>query len=55
MLYYAQLDMCEEAIFWLKQGGDKLIFLIVFVKADPVFDKLRDDKRFQEQMRRMGL
>lgn len=51
----AEANMRDEALMWLRRGVDKHIFLIVFANADPVFDRVRDDERFQAEIRRMGL
>ncbi|MDQ3088684.1 MAG: tetratricopeptide repeat protein, partial [Acidobacteriota bacterium] len=45
----------EKALDNLEKAYESRVFLLVFVKADPVFDSLRDEPRFQEILRKMNL
>jgi len=52
---YAFLGDKEKALDNLEKAYESRVFLLVFVKADPVFDSLRDEPRFQEILRKMNL
>lgn len=52
---YAALDNKDKAIFWLEEGLTKQTPDIVFIRNSPAYDKLRDDERFQEILRRINL
>jgi Tfp pilus assembly protein PilF len=45
----------DEAVGWLEKGFDARVPLMVRLKVDPNFDSLRDDPRFQDLLRRIGL
>ena len=45
----------EKALDNLEKAYESRAFLLVFVKADPVFDSLRDEPRYQEVLRKMNL
>ena len=45
----------DKALDYLEKAADRRIFLLVFVKADPVFDNLRDEPRYRAVLRKMGL
>ena len=59
--YYGNAISCavlrekEKALANLEKAFEKKIFLSAFVKADPVFDFLRDEPRFQEILQKMNL
>ncbi len=45
----------DEALKWLERAYTDRDASMVFLKADPVFDPLRSDKRFTSLLNRMGL
>jgi tetratricopeptide (TPR) repeat protein len=45
----------EEALAWLNRGYENRDFNMIFLKVAPTLDPLRDDPRFQDLMRRVGL
>jgi len=54
-LIHEGLGEAELAIKRLQQACEKRDAMLVYIKAWPHFDKLRDDPRFQEIERRVGL
>ncbi len=52
---YAFLGDKEKALDNLEKAYESRVFLSVFVKADPVFDSLRSEPRYQEILRKMNL
>ena len=52
---YAALGDKEKAIEYLEKGYEERAFQMQFLKVDPRWDKLRDDPRFADLMRQMGL
>jgi tetratricopeptide (TPR) repeat protein len=53
LAYFALRDN-DRGFQWLTRAFDQREF-IVYVKADPRFDSIRSDPRFQELVRRMGM
>lgn len=57
--YFAQiyigLDDRDEAFEWLQKTRAERLPLIMYLKADPIFDRLRPDPRFAELLRQVGL
>ena len=53
--WYAVLGERDLAIEWLTMAVDERYHGATLAKADPIFDPLRDDPRFQDLMRRMNL
>ncbi len=53
--HYAFLDEKEKALDNLEKALEARSFLMPWVKADPVFDGLRREPRFQEILRKMNL
>jgi hypothetical protein len=51
---YALLGEQDQAFVWLNKEYEVRSGL-VFLKADPVWDKLRSDPRFEDLLRRIGL
>jgi hypothetical protein len=45
----------EQAFTWLAKAEHEGNALIFDVKLDPIYDSLRDDARFQDLLRRVGL
>lgn len=54
-LHYTLLGKKDEAIVWLERAYDERHPFLVQLKIDPEFDSLRDDPRFQDLLRRIGL
>lgn len=52
---YALLGEKEEALHWLEKAVERRPFLMALVGADPIFDDLRSEPRFQAVLRRMNL
>src|SRR4029078_18267 len=52
---YAALGDKEKAIAYLEKGYEERAFQMQFLKVDPRWDKFRDDPRFQELLRKVGL
>ena len=52
---YALLGEREQALVFLEKSAEIRDFLLPFVTADPVFDDLRAEPRFQAVIRRLGL
>jgi serine/threonine-protein kinase len=52
---YTGLGEHEKAIEWLEKAYEERNEYLSYVKADPRFDPLRTDPRFQDILRRMGL
>ena len=52
---YAELGDKEKAIAYLEKGYEERGFQIQFLKVDPRWDTLRNDPRFADLMRRVGL
>ena len=51
---HAKLNEADQAFAWLEKAFQERAWL-PYVKADPDFDNLRSDPRFNELMRRIGL
>lgn len=49
------LGETDEAIKWLEKGYEERAFQMQFLKLDPRWDRLRDDPRFVDLTRRIGL
>jgi TolB-like protein/Flp pilus assembly protein TadD len=54
-LAYTRLADKEQAFAWLAKAEQERSRLIYDVKLDPIYDSLRDDPRFQDFLRRVGL
>ena len=52
---YALLGENEKALDNLERAYEGKAFLSIFVKADPIFDDLRSNPRYEEILRRMNL
>ena len=52
---YAGLGENDRAFAWLEKAFDGRDFILVLLKADPTFDRLRPDPRFADLVRRVGL
>jgi tetratricopeptide (TPR) repeat protein len=54
-LVYNGLDKRDETFLWLQRGFEQRDPKIVFLKVEPKWNNLRDDPRFQDLLRRVGL
>jgi TolB-like protein/Tfp pilus assembly protein PilF len=52
---YVKLNDREEALRWLEKAFDERIRYLAYLNVYPGFDKLRDDPRFQELLKRLNL
>ncbi len=52
---YVGLGEKEQAFQWLQKANDERNTELVFLKVDPRLDPLRDDPRFQELVRGVGI
>ncbi len=54
-LIYVGLGEKEQAFTWLEKAYQERFFFLIWLKVEPRFDPLRDDPRFQDLIRRVGL
>jgi hypothetical protein len=54
-IIYAGLGDIDAAIGWLERSYGQRSVRLVELKADPRFDPLRHDPRYEDLMRRAGL
>lgn len=52
---YARLKDRENAFVWLDKAYAERFRYVAYIGGDPTFDSLRDDARFQELLKRIGL
>jgi DNA-binding winged helix-turn-helix (wHTH) protein/tetratricopeptide (TPR) repeat protein len=52
---YAVIGNNEKALEYLERSTESRMFMSAFVKADPIFEGLRSEHRYQEILRKMGL
>jgi serine/threonine-protein kinase len=45
----------DEAMFWLEKGFEEHAFQMQLLQVDPRFESIRDDARFKELVRKVGL
>jgi hypothetical protein len=55
VLTYAGLADREQTLVWLEQAYKEQSLILLFLKVHPIFDSLRDDPRFKDLVRRVGL
>lgn len=55
VIAYLGLDDREQAFAWLEQSYKEQSNILQFLKVHPIFDPLRNDPRFADLMRRVGL
>ncbi len=53
--FYARLDRKDEALTWLEKGYEERDFRMTLLGVAFEFDSLRNDPKFKELVRRMGL
>jgi tetratricopeptide (TPR) repeat protein len=54
-LLYTRLGQKDQAIGWLQKALDRHASMLAYLGVEPRFDRLRDDPRFAELIRRVGL
>ena len=54
-LLHAELGNMDEAFRWMNTAVDDHESLLAMLKVSPTFDVLRDDVRFDDLLRRIGL
>lgn len=52
---YAGLGDKDQAFAWLNKAVEDRDYFLIWLKVEPLFDSLRDDRRFQELTHRVGL
>jgi len=52
---YVGLGDKDQAFAWLDKAYQDRTFLLIWLKVEPLFDSLRDDPRFADLQRRVGL
>lgn len=52
---YAGLGDKEQTFAWLEKAFQDRSFFLIWLKVEPLFDSLRDDPRFADLLRRIGL
>jgi TolB-like protein/tetratricopeptide (TPR) repeat protein len=52
---YLGLDEIDEAFVWLEQAYKEQSNILQWLKVHPYFDPIRDDPRFKDLLRRVGL
>ena len=55
VMAYLGLDEKDEAFVWLEQAYKEQSNILQWLKVHPYFDPLRDDPRFKDLLRRVGL
>lgn len=52
---YAGLGDKEQTFVWLGKAYEDRSFFLIWLKVEPCFDSLRDDTRYKDLLRRIGL
>ncbi|MCY7348434.1 MAG: protein kinase [Pyrinomonadaceae bacterium] len=52
---YLGLGDKDQTFIWLEKAFQDRSFFLIWLKVEPLFDPLRDDSRFQNLLRRIGL
>ena len=52
---HAGLDHKERAFEWLEKGYDERDTLLAMITTEPIFDRLREEPRFRDLLKKMGL
>ena len=54
-IVHAGLNELDEAFEWLRRAYKQRSGRLIYLKANPIFDDLRRDKRFEPLVRKIGL
>ncbi len=54
-IVYLGLGDKDQTFAWLDKAFQDRSFFLIWLKVEPLFDPLRDDSRFQDLLRRVGL
>jgi tetratricopeptide (TPR) repeat protein len=54
-LVYIAIGESEQAFIWLEKAYQQHSSIMIWLKTDPRFDKIRGEPKFQDLMRRVGL
>jgi len=54
-IVYSGLGDKDKAFHWLDRGIEEHSAAMVFLKVDPLFDRLHSDPRYADLLRRIGL
>jgi hypothetical protein len=54
-LVYLALDERAQGLTWLERACAQHSSMMTWLKVDPRFDKVREETRFQDLMRRVGM
>ncbi len=52
---YCRAEMKEEALEWLEKAYEEHDSNMPYISVDPLFDFLREEPRFQNLLKKMGL
>lgn len=52
---YSQLGDKDKAFYWLEKAVEERTYTVMYLRAAPNFDPIRDDPRFSVILRRVGL
>ena len=55
ILAYLGLGEYDQAFLWLQEAYKEQSNILQFLKVHPFFDPVRDDARFKDLLRRIGL
>jgi len=55
ILAYLGLGEYDQAFLWLQEAYKEQSNILQFLKVHPFFDPVRDDPRFKDLLRRIGL
>jgi eukaryotic-like serine/threonine-protein kinase len=53
--FYANLDEKDKVFEWLERAYEERAGFLVHLKSEPAFDNIRDDPRFADLLKRIGL
>src|SRR5262249_39710302 len=54
-IIYLGLNELDEAFKWLEQAYKERSGFLVFLGVEPIFDSVRNDKRFKKLLKRIGI
>ncbi len=52
---YAGIGNVEQEFLWLEKAYEKRDGSVIFLKVEPIFDKVKSDPRFPELLKKLGL